>query len=91
VIDLDPARERLAHAFSKGRGAHFDVSLFKDVNGHLHLLVRDDGPGMGAQVATSEPRSLGMGIMEAFAKQLGGSLEVASNAGTSLSVEFGAH
>jgi two-component sensor histidine kinase len=87
----EAALNSVKHAFSKGRGAHFDVSLFKDVNGHLHLLVRDDGPGMGAQVATSEPRSLGMGIMEAFAKQLGGSLEVASNAGTSLSVEFGAH
>jgi two-component sensor histidine kinase len=87
----EAALNSVKHVFSKGRGTQFDVSLFKEPNGHLHLLVKDDGPGMVAQVAASEPRSLGMGIMEAFAKQLGGSLEVASNAGTSLSVEFGAH
>jgi two-component sensor histidine kinase len=35
--------------------------------------------------------SLGLGIMQAFARQLGGSLEVLPAAGTVLSVEFGAN
>ncbi len=40
------------------------------------------------QTTDTEAGSLGMGIMEAFATQLGGSLEVARSGGTSLTVEF---
>jgi two-component sensor histidine kinase len=43
---------------------------------------------MGAEVVDANVKSLGMGIMEAFALQLGGSLEVVRNQGASLSVEF---
>lgn len=75
------------HVFSKGLGTRFEVALSKNEKGHLHLVIKDDGPGMtGAQ--ETESGSLGMGIMEAFATQLGGSLEVAPGAGTALSVEF---
>jgi hypothetical protein len=75
------------HVFSKGLGTRFEVALSKNENGHLHLVIKDDGPGM-AGAAETESGSLGMGIMEAFATQLGGSLEVAPGAGTALSVEF---
>ncbi len=43
---------------------------------------------MSAEVIDAQARSLGMSIMESFAKQLGGPLEVGQGAGTSLSVEF---
>lgn len=76
------------HVFSKGLGKCFDVSLSKDDSGRLHLKIRDDGPGMSAETIDAQARSLGMGIMESFAKQLGGPLEIAEGAGTSLSVEF---
>lgn len=75
------------HVFSKGLGARFEVVLSKNEKGHLHLAIKDDGPGIKGGAET-ERDSLGMGIMEAFATQLGGSLEVAPGAGTALSVEF---
>lgn len=75
------------HVFSKGLGTRFEVALSKNEKGHLHLVIKDDGPGMDGATET-ERVSLGMGIMEAFATQLGGSLEVAPGAGTALSVEF---
>lgn len=75
------------HVFSKGLGTRFDVSLSKDESGNLRLSITDDGPGMSIQ-ADRGAGSLGIGIMEAFAKQLGGSLEVADGPGTSLNVEF---
>lgn len=62
------------HVFSKGLGTRFDVSLSVDEGGHLRLLIEDDGPGMTGNAVT-EAGSLGMGIMEAFATQLGGSLK----------------
>jgi len=77
------------HVFSRGLGTRFDVTLRREEAGRLKLTIRDDGPGMVAEVNTGEGRSLGMGIMESFATQLGGSLEIASNAGMSLSVRFG--
>ncbi|MGJ0506040.1 MAG: histidine kinase dimerization/phosphoacceptor domain -containing protein [Methylocystis sp.] len=75
------------HVFSKGLGSRFEVSLAKDANGRLHLNIKDDGPG-STQTTDAEAGSLGMGIMEAFATQLGGSLEVGHRGGTSLTVEF---
>ncbi len=76
------------HVFSRGLGSRFDVSLSRDESGRLRLVIKDDGPGMSAEVIDAQARSLGMGIMESFAKQLGGPLEIGQGAGTSLSVEF---
>jgi len=76
------------HVFSRGLGTHFDVSLRRDDMGRLKLNIRDDGPGMIAQVSAEGVGSLGMGIMESFATQLGGSLEIASSEGMSLSVSL---
>ncbi len=76
------------HVFSKGLGTRFDVSLTKNESGCLHLSISDDGPGTAGQEADTDADSMGMGIMEAFAIQLGGSLEVAHRSGTSLTVDF---
>ncbi len=76
------------HVFSKGLGTRFDVSLAKDEAGRLHLNITDDGPGMAAQETVTDADSMGMGIMEAFATQLGGSLEVGHRGGASLTVNF---
>jgi two-component sensor histidine kinase len=76
------------HVFSKGLGKRFDVALSTNESGRLHLVIKDDGPGMSAEAIDAQVRSLGMGIMEAFAQQLGGKLAIGQGAGTSLSVEF---
>jgi two-component sensor histidine kinase len=75
------------HAFAKGLGAKFDVTLATDASGRIRLIIKDDGPGI-AGVIGAQTDSLGMGIMQSFAKQLGGSLEVGQGVGTSLTVEF---
>ncbi|MEK4031658.1 histidine kinase dimerization/phosphoacceptor domain -containing protein [Methylocystis sp. IM3] len=77
------------HVFSKGRGRTFNVCL-REAKGRLRLDIQDDGPGIREDAIGAEAHSLGMGIMEAFANQLGGPLEVANDGGASLSVEFGA-
>lgn len=76
------------HVFSKGLGSRFDVSLGKDETGRLHLSISDDGPGMAAQGTNTEADSMGIGLMEAFATQLGGPLEVGHRGGTTLTVDF---
>ncbi|GLI92036.1 sensor histidine kinase [Methylocystis echinoides] len=88
LLTNEAALNAAKHVFGKGLGSRFDVSLSRSATGRLHLRIADDGPGMGAEVVDANVKSLGMGIMEAFALQLGGSLEVVRNQGASLSVEF---
>jgi hypothetical protein len=76
------------HVFSKGLGTRFDVSLSQDARGLCHLVVRDDGPGFTTETVDAQSRSMGLIIMESFAKQLGGSLVVGREGGASLNVEF---
>jgi len=64
------------HVFSKGLGARFDVNLSGDETGRLNLTVNDDGPGMGAEVADAQARSLALQLrfeMGAFCLGLMGS------------------
>lgn len=88
LLVSEAALNSVKHVFSMGQGTHFNVALSKEVKGHLRLIIEDDGPGMGSKIGSEKTRGLGMGIMEAFATQLGGSLQVANTGGTSLSVEF---
>jgi two-component sensor histidine kinase len=76
------------HVFSKGLGTCFEVCLSRDETGFVDLTVNDDGPGVGAEVVDARARSLGMGIMESFANQLGGNLEIDDKGGMSLRVRF---
>ncbi|MEK4031568.1 sensor histidine kinase [Methylocystis sp. IM3] len=79
------------HAYSKGLGNRFDVSLTRDMRGRLILSIIDDGPGIDAQASDTRTSSLGIGIMEAFANQLGGQLEIRQGVGASFSVAFIEH
>lgn len=88
LLTNEAALNAAKHVFSKGLGTRFDVSLSKDTAGRLNLLINDDGPGMAPQAVDANVKSLGMGLMEAFATQLGGSLKIAGTEGTSLSVAF---
>ena len=76
------------HVFSKGLGTRFDISLSKDIRGYCHLEVKDDGPGIPAELIDTQSRSMGLIIMDSFAKQLGGRLEVGQGGGALLNVEF---
>ena len=75
------------HVFRKGVGTTFKVELLRHSSGGFCLLIHDDGPGMGPQPLGERP-SLGMSIMQAFARQLGGALSINGLRGTTLKVEF---
>lgn len=80
------------HVFRQGKGTFFEVDLAEQSSGLLQLTVRDDGPGLSQTLTfDQDAESLGLGIMQAFARQLGGSLEVLPAAGTMFSVTFGAN
>ncbi|WP_363351580.1 histidine kinase dimerization/phosphoacceptor domain -containing protein [Methylocystis echinoides] len=84
----EAALNALKHVFSKGLGARFEVKLSNQQNGRLRLTVADDGPGVEETSKGQKRYSLGMGIMEALATQLGGSLTVDAVGGARLYVDF---
>jgi hypothetical protein len=85
----EAATNAVKHVFSKGLGTQFEISLSKEQSGSYRLVIRDDGPGIKPRANSSPNHSLGMGIMGAFAQQLGGSLQVSDAPGTTLTVDFG--
>jgi two-component sensor histidine kinase len=77
------------HVFRSREGGHFEVTLTEPASGQVRLVIHDDGPGLpGSPNEDSASSSLGMTIMHAFAKQLGGSLQVLEGPGTGLQVDM---
>ena len=84
----EAALNALKHVFSKKLGSRFEVRLSRAAEGHMHLCIIDDGPGMEPPFKENKHGSLGMGIMKAFANQLGGALTTDGCDGTRLCVDF---
>lgn len=77
----------LAHAFGGGRDGMVRVGLTSDDEG-LVLTVADDGCGLPAGVDTASAGSLGLKLVYALARQLGGQVEVDRSGGTAFHVRF---
>ena len=72
----------LKHAFPGGAGV-VEVGLDRGADDMVKLTVSDDGIGDGAdRSAAPRPGSLGMTIVEALVKQLGGRLEIRRDQGS---------
>ena len=76
----------LKHAFPKGRRGTVSVGLSRGTDGHALLTVRDDGTGMPPHVDHSA--SLGMTLVLMLVEQLGGTIDIRSQAGTEMRVRF---
>jgi len=74
----------LKHAFPGDRPGTIMVDLDADADGICHLVVRDNGVGR----ALTEAASTGLTHVNAFAAGLGGSVDIASHCGTTVSVSF---
>lgn len=79
----------LRHAFPDETPGEILVSLRTEPSGHVVMIVRDDGVGMGPDAETS--KSLGLSLVRLLAKQLGGESVIrpaADSGGTEARVEF---
>jgi PAS domain S-box-containing protein len=81
-------QEALTNVFRHANASHVWITLTQR-GGRTMVTVRDDGRGIGAQVAELQPESLGVGIrgIKQRAKEFGGGLRVSnSNPGTIVEV-----
>lgn len=76
------------HAFSGVDRGLIQVILRRDSDAQLTLLVKDSGKGYDVSGSDTEPDGLGRSLIEAFARQLRGELEVTSDEGTTVQVRF---
>jgi two-component sensor histidine kinase len=75
----------LRHGFPEGRPGRIDVRLNQLEGRRVRFAVHDDGIGLPGELA---PGTLGMTLIRAFARQVGGVLDITSNKGTTVTVEF---
>ncbi len=73
------------HAFAHRQGGALSVTMRDLGNGSLCLCVADDGPGFDPETT---PRHMGSRLVEAFASQLGGSVQMDSSGQTTATVIF---
>jgi PAS domain S-box-containing protein len=78
----------LKHAFPGERRGSVRVALHRASPAGLVLAVSDDGVGMVPGPAHETAGSLGMQLIATLVDQLGGTLEIASQGGTSVRIAF---
>jgi two-component sensor histidine kinase len=74
------------HAFPEGRSGQIRVAFIRRAAGY-RLVVEDDGCGLPADFATSR-QGLGRGLVEAFARQAGGSINIGQGPGARFEVDL---
>jgi signal transduction histidine kinase len=78
----------LKHAFKGRDTGKLRVSLAEDEKGKVRLCVHDDGIGLPPQMDWKQPRSLGLRIVRRLARQLHAAMDVTSNNGTQITINF---
>jgi PAS domain S-box-containing protein len=78
----------LKHGFPGGRAGEIMVRVFEDEGDTLTLLISDNGVGIPTTVDTKDPESLGLQLVNALTRQLGGTIEMDSTKGTSFRITF---
>jgi len=77
----------LKHAFPSGAGS-IGIEFCRCGEHQVLLAVSDNGIGMSAQFDLAKSKSLGVALVTALARQLGGTLEIRRQPGTTVRITF---
>ena len=79
----------IQHAFLEShKNPEISVVLKQPSEGSYELLVADNGKGINEDFDLHKPNSVGMLLVSTLAEQIGGSLEIKVNHGTTFKVRF---
>ena len=78
----------LKYAFPAGRGGEVRLELRQSSGDDYELIVADDGIGFPQHVDFRETETLGMQLVHALTKQIGGSIELSAHGGTEFRICF---
>jgi two-component sensor histidine kinase len=85
MLVMEIANNAAKHVFQRDLGSHFDVELLALPGRRVMLKVSDDGPGVED---SEENQGLGTQILKGLAVQIGGTLAIAHDHGTTVTVDF---
>ncbi|MCC6397903.1 MAG: hypothetical protein IT282_12870 [Bacteroidetes bacterium] len=78
----------LKHAFPDGEEGVVTVAARKDNNGTVELVVADTGVGMPAGADPKKAATLGFHLINSLTEQIGGTLTITRDPGTTVTVRF---
>lgn len=78
----------IEHGLTEGGHMTIDITLKRSEDGWAVLMVRDDGEGLPEGYDMTASPSLGLQIARQFAAQLGGKIEMSSDHGTVVRLDF---
>jgi two-component sensor histidine kinase/CheY-like chemotaxis protein len=78
----------LKYGLPRGKTAEICINLHRSATGWLTLSVRDNGAGMPEHFDLQTTGTLGLKLVSDLARQLGGTVELESNNGTTVTIEF---
>jgi two-component sensor histidine kinase len=78
----------LKHAFPSDRGGEIHIELRSHDSQRLTMIVRDTGVGFPPEVDFRQTETLGLQLVYTLTEQLGGTLELESNGGTTFRLTF---
>jgi PAS domain S-box-containing protein len=76
------------HAFKERNTGEIRLELFRQEDGKIVLVVADNGVGLPENLKIKDSKTLGMGLVETFADQLGAHVEILRKQGTEFRVVF---
>lgn len=76
------------HAFPNNRSGMIQIRLYQDDDEQLHLLVQDNGVGFNRDLNWQSASTLGLRLVQLFARQLRAKIETNFNDGTTFSLHF---
>ena len=78
----------LTHAFPNGSGGEITITLSVLDPLHLRLIVSDNGIGLPAGWKKDSSSSMGMMVVQSLTRQLGATVDVTSDHGTTFTIDF---
>ncbi|HWQ20515.1 MAG TPA: PAS domain S-box protein [Methanotrichaceae archaeon] len=78
----------LKHAFPDHRAGRISIELRSSKDGSVYLSVQDDGVGIPQSPEMGTPKSMGLQLVAALAKQIKATLEIDGHDGTSFKIAF---
>ena len=79
------------HAF-KGKeyenNSKIDIILHKSISGLVEIIIKDNGIGITALSQSSDTAGMGTLLIDALTDQIGGTIKISKNKGTSISLVF---
>ena len=78
----------LSHAFTHKKTGQISIEMKKLNENQIFLQIKDDGQGIPKDINLESPNSMGFTLINAFVKQMNGTIQIKNNKGTTITIIF---